>query len=109
MTERSTQDVNPEEFRGGVPEPDDVKDGAAELARGIVPDEAADDAPPPDSSDPQDLEKDVTGSVQRHEDDTEMRIDLSAGDDADAYRHGKAEGAHGHEGSLGRHSPENTA
>lgn len=85
MTEQSPQDTNPEEYRGGAPEPDEAKGGAGELAKGMVPDEASDDSAPPDSAGDQDMKNAALGDFP---DDPESKIDLSAGDNADATRDG---------------------
>jgi len=110
MTEQTPQDTDPEEYRGGSAEPEGAKGGAGDVAHGgIVPDSASDDDAPADSGpapgdDASAVEHDdVLGGFPE---DPELKVDLSAGDDADATRDGSTEGARGSEAGLGRHEPE---
>lgn len=104
MAERTPGQADPEEYRGGVAEPDEAKAGTGKLAKGVVPDDVKDDATPPDSSDEQALKNKVLGDFPAG-DEPETDMDLTAGDDADATRHGASGGARGSEAGLGRHDP----
>jgi hypothetical protein len=101
MTEQTPADTSPEEYRGGAPESDDAKGGAAELAKGLVPDDMKDDDQSTESSDPQAMADEALGGFPERN--AEDRIDLSAGDNADATSQGASDGARGSEAGLGRH------
>ena len=78
---------DPREYRGGVQEPADAKQGAD--SEGIVPREMVDDpgAPPPERDQDQALSDASLGQVTDRSDPSEDSIDHSGGDDADATSH----------------------
>jgi hypothetical protein len=105
MAEHTPADTSPAEYRGGVPEPEDAKDGAAELARGLVPEDVK-GGQAPDSDQPEELGNDVLGDLDSGDGERSVEVDLTAGDNADATSHGGSSGAHGSEAGLGRHGDE---
>jgi hypothetical protein len=79
---------DPREYRGGVQEPGESKQGQAD--EGIVPREMVDDpgAPPPErAGDDQALSDASLGQVTDRSDPSQDNIDHSAGDEADATSH----------------------
>lgn len=82
MDER-TED--PREFRGGVREPEGAKGPGAADNEGVVPREMTDDdgLPPQEDADEQTLKDAVMGDVSG-EDDEDVQVDRTAGDEADA-------------------------
>ena len=78
---------DPREYRGGVQEPGDAKQGQAD--EGVVPREMVDDpgAPPPERDQDQALSDSSLGEVTDRSDPSEDDIDHSGGDEADATSH----------------------
>lgn len=81
-----------------APGADQAKGGAP--TGGVVPDEVQ-DSQPPDSDDPLELSNDSLGDFPERN--AEDRIDLSAGDNADATSQGHSGCARASEAGLGRH------
>ncbi len=77
---------DPREYRGGVEEPEDAKQGVANES--IVPREMVDDpgAPPPERDQGQALSDASLGEVTDRSDPSQDNIDRSGGDAADATR-----------------------
>ena len=78
---------DPRDYRGGVQEPGDSKQGNANES--VVPREMVDDpgAPPPERDQDQALSDSALGEVTDRSDPSEDNIDHSGGDDADATSH----------------------
>jgi hypothetical protein len=78
---------DPREYRGGVQEPEEAKQGNAD--EGIVPREMVDDpgAPPPEREQDQALSDSSMGQVTDRSDPSQDNIDHSGGDEADATSH----------------------
>jgi hypothetical protein len=79
MTDRTD---DPRAYRGGVREPENSKGDWADN-EGVVPREMLDETPPQKDADEQTLKDDVMGEVTGHEH-TDVQIDPSSGDEADA-------------------------
>jgi hypothetical protein len=76
---------DPREYRGGVREPEGAKGPGAADNEGIVPREMTDDdgLPPQEGADEQTLKDEVMGEVTG-DDDADVQVDRSGGDQADA-------------------------
>jgi hypothetical protein len=78
---------DPREYRGGVQEPDESKQGNAN--EGVVPREMVDDtgSPPPEREQDQALSDSSLGEVTDRSDPSQDNIDTHGGDEADATSH----------------------